>query len=86
MFKNLDEEVSACDLARKRPNFSVYARDKAMMNGTKGAWDVPTDLSSKDWGPIRATYWGIPKAGEGSSFEPRLIKPAFSRFIRRSPP
>ncbi len=58
MFNELDSELNACDLAAKRPNFSVYARDKAMMNGIRGAWALPPDLPSKDWGPIRATYWG----------------------------
>ncbi|MGQ3284181.1 SIR2 family protein [Bosea sp. (in: a-proteobacteria)] len=83
MFKNLDEEVAACDLARKRPNFSIYARDKAMMNGTKGAWDLPLDLPSKDWGPIRATYWGAPKPGEPAQFLLGAVEP-FCSFLAAS--
>jgi hypothetical protein len=68
MFKPLDEEKAACDLARKRPNFSVYAPDQAMMNGTRGAWVLPADLPSKDWEPIRSTYWGKPNPGVPDQF------------------
>ncbi len=82
-FKPLDEEQPACDLASKRPNFSVYARDKAMMNGMRGAWAVPADLPSKDWGPIRSTYWGKPKAGEPDQFLLGGIE-AFGRFFAAS--
>lgn len=55
-YKKLDEEHSACDLARRLPNFSVYARDQAKVNGMRGPWKAPVDLPSKDWGPIRSTY------------------------------
>ena len=55
-YKTLDEEHSACDLARRLPNFSVYARDQAKVNGMRGPWKAPVDLPSKDWGPIRSTY------------------------------
>jgi SIR2-like protein len=68
MFRPLDEEKAACDLASKRPNFSVYAPDKAMMNGTRGAWVLPADLPSKDWGPIRSTYWGRANADGHDQF------------------
>jgi SIR2-like domain len=40
-FKNLSEEVAACDIAAKQPNFSIYARDQGMMNGVAGKWQVP---------------------------------------------
>lgn len=55
-YKNLEEERSACDLARRLPNFSVYAPDQAKVNGMRGPWKAPSDLPSKDWGPIRSTY------------------------------
>lgn len=55
-YKSLDEEGPACDLARRLPNFSVYARDQAKVNGIRGAWKAPAELPSKDWGPIRSTY------------------------------
>lgn len=83
MFKPLDEEEAACDLASKRPNFSVYAPDKAMMNGTRGAWVVPTDLPSKDWGPIRSTYWGKPTETEPSRFLLGAVEP-FCSFLAAS--
>lgn len=83
MYKTLDEEFAACDLASKRPNFSVYARDRAMMNGTRGAWNVPTDLPSKDWGPIRSTYWGKPKSGDPEQFLLGAVEP-FCKFFAAS--
>lgn len=55
-YKTLAEEHSACDLARRLPNFSVYAQDQAKVNGMRGPWRAPSELPSKDWGPIRATY------------------------------
>lgn len=55
-YKNLGDEHAACDLARRLPNFSVYAKDQAKVNGIRGEWKAPADLPSKDWGPIRATY------------------------------
>ncbi|ARP63406.1 SIR2 family protein [Mesorhizobium sp. WSM1497] len=83
MFKALDEEVAACDLASKRPNFSVYARDKAMMNGTPGAWVVPAELPSKDWGPIRSTYWGKPQSADPDQFLLGAVEP-FCKFFAAS--
>lgn len=83
VFKSLDEEKAACDLAGKRPNFSVYARDKAMMNGTRGAWVVPDDLPSKDWGPIRSTYWGKPNADDATQFLLGAVEP-FCKFFAAS--
>lgn len=56
-YKKLDEEEAACTLAKRLPNFSVYARDAAKVNGVRGNWTLPGDLPSKDWGPIRKTYW-----------------------------
>jgi hypothetical protein len=57
-YKTLAEEGAACDLAGRQPNFSIYSRDQGMMNGVAGKWQIPADLPSKDWGPIRSTYWG----------------------------
>jgi hypothetical protein len=83
MFKPLDQEPSACDLASKRPNFSVYAPDRAMMNGTRGAWVLPAELPSKDWGPIRSTYWGKPKPGDPDQFLLGAVEP-FAKFFSAS--
>jgi hypothetical protein len=82
-FKPLDEEVAACDLAKRRSNFSVYSPDQAKVNGTRGRWAVPTELPSKDWAPIRATYWGSPAGGEPAQFLLGAIEP-FARFFSAS--
>jgi len=82
-FRPLDEEITACDIARRRSNFSVYCPDGAKVNGTRGRWSLPTELPSKDWGPIRATYWGSPGAGKPEQFLLGAIEP-FSRFFSAS--
>ena len=82
-FKPIAEEVSACDLARKRPNFSVYARDQGMINGILGPWAVPSELPNKDWGPIRSTYWGRANGAAADHFLLGAIEP-FARFFAAS--
>lgn len=82
-FKPLAEETAACDLASRLPNFSVYARDQAVMNGIPGPWVLPADLPSKDWGPIRASYWGQPTSCEPQQFLLGGIEP-FCRFVASS--
>lgn len=82
-YKPLAEEGAACDLARRRPNLSVYAPDKAVINGIEGPWQVSTELPSKDWGPIRATYWSSPKTGTPPQFTLGAIE-AFGRFFAGS--
>ncbi|SMO99251.1 SIR2 family NAD-dependent protein deacylase [Paracoccus laeviglucosivorans] len=56
-FQKLEKESCASELGRRLPNFSVYARDAAVVNGSAGLWKVPDQLPSKDWGPIRSSYW-----------------------------
>lgn len=82
-FRPLDEETGACELAKRRPNFSVYAPDQAKVNGTRGKWVVPSELPSRDWGPIRATYWSSPLAGEPEQFTLGAIEP-FAKFFAAS--
>lgn len=82
-YKPLIDEVAVCDLARRRPNLSVYAPDKAVVNGIEGPWQVSTELPSKDWGPIRATYWSPPKSGGSAQFTLGAIE-AFGRFFAAS--
>jgi hypothetical protein len=77
-YKNLEQEVAACDLARRLPNFSVYARDQAKVNGVRGPWKVPLDLPSKDWAPIRATYLDT-----NGNFTLGAVEP-FARFFSAS--
>ena len=82
-YKTLAEEAAAFDLASKRSNFSVYARDKGMMNGVPGKWQLPADLPSKDWGPIRASYWGKSDPNQPEHFLLGAIEP-FARFFASS--
>lgn len=56
-FQKLEKEGCAGELSKRLPNFSVYARDAAVVNGSAGLWKVPDQLPSKDWGPIRSSYW-----------------------------
>ena len=82
-FNPLNEETAACDLAKRRPNFSVYSPDQAKVNGTRGRWVVPSELPSKDWGPIRSTYWGAPSKDAPDQFLLGAIE-QFSRFFSAS--
>lgn len=82
-FKEIAEEVAACDLARRRPNFSVYAKDEGMVNGTEGPWVAPSELPSRDWGPIRSTYWAPRNPGEPPQFLLGAVEP-FARFFSAS--
>ena len=65
-YQNLKSENSAKSIALRRPNFSVYSRDKAIINGIEGQWKLGQPLS-KDWGAIRSTYWA-PLAGTEGEF------------------
>jgi hypothetical protein len=56
-FKPLELEPFACDIAKRRANMSVYAPDAAMINGIAAQWRIG-DPPTRDWGPIRAGYWG----------------------------
>ncbi len=82
-YKTLAEEAAAVDLASKQPNFSIYARDQGMMNGVAGKWQLPADLPSKDWGPIRSTYWGKTDPASPEHFLIGAIEP-FARFFAAS--
>jgi len=82
-FKALEDEKFACDLAAKRSNFSVYARDGGMMNGKAAPWRLPINLPTKDWGPIRASYWGSLSTGGPDQFLLGAIEP-FARFFASS--
>jgi hypothetical protein len=81
-YQTLDKEGCAVALASRRPNFSVYARDKAVINGVAADWGAPTDYPTKDWGPIRASYWSGSATGS-SEFKLGAID-AFSRFFANS--
>jgi hypothetical protein len=82
-FRALSDEIPASDLAQRRANFSVYAKDKAVVNGVVGPWHVPSELPSKDWGPIRTSYWGASNEGDPQHFLLGAIE-AFARFVAAS--
>lgn len=56
-YGGLAHHDAAARIASRRPNFSVYASDKAIINGVTGDWR-PGDPPSRDWAPIRSSYWG----------------------------
>ncbi|WP_282145227.1 SIR2 family protein [Alteromonas stellipolaris] len=55
-YKNLVEEQYAFELAKKRPNLSVYAKDRAVIFGIEGKWQ-PGQPPSEEWLQIRQTFW-----------------------------
>jgi hypothetical protein len=76
-FKDLDQELCACDIASRRPNMSVYSPDKAMINGIPAPW-LPGEPPARNWDPIRAGYWGT----AGSSNPPKFLLGQFDRLAR----
>ena len=82
-FQVLDKESFAVELAGRRPNFSVYARDKAMISGIAAKWQPPGELPTKDWGPIRSSYWASPAKGEEPEFKLGAIED-FAAFFANS--
>ena len=82
-FQPLSNEPYATELASRRSNFSVYARDKAVINGVAADWQAPGELPTKDWGPIRSSYWALSKAGGKPEFKLGAIED-FTRFFANS--
>jgi hypothetical protein len=82
-FQLIEKEVAACQLAKRLPNFSVYCPDQAKVNGVRGRWALPSELPTKDWGPIRATYWGQVDSALPAQFLLGDIE-AFARFFAAS--
>ena len=82
-FQTLDKEMCAAELAARRPNFSAYARDKAVISGVAAEWSAPGELPTKDWGPIRGSYWVPPADGQPNEFTLGAID-AFARFFANS--
>ena len=82
-FQTLDKEVCAAELAARRPNFSVYARDKAVINGVAAKWQAPDELPTKDWGAIRKSYWSADEVGKEPEFKLGAIED-FARFFANS--
>lgn len=55
-FGKLADSDRAVDLARRRPNLSVYADDAAVIYGIKGDWALE-NVDDLEWLEIRKTYW-----------------------------
>ncbi len=55
-YRVLSEETAAARIAHSRPNMSVYARDRAIVNGVEGLWR-PGHPPNEDWEDIRRTFW-----------------------------
>jgi hypothetical protein len=82
-YQPIANETCASDLASRRPNFSVYARDRAIVNGVVADWVAPTELPTKDWGPIRESYWSAGTASAPAFFKLGAID-AFANFFAAS--
>ncbi|MFN0126900.1 MAG: SIR2 family NAD-dependent protein deacylase [Verrucomicrobiales bacterium] len=67
-FKKLEHETHAADIASRRANMCVYASDMAIVNGIAAPW-MPGDPPTRDWAPIRATYWNLGDAAQPPSFD-----------------
>lgn len=76
-FKPLAEEAHASEIACRRANMSLYAPDKAIINGIAAPW-LPGELPTRDWGPIRATYWAV----DGKTDSPYFQLGRFDRLAR----
>lgn len=66
-FRRLDQENAAVALAQRRPNLSVYARDRAMIFGVPGLWN-PGKPPTEDWENIRRTFWSGGSDDSGGKF------------------
>ncbi len=58
LYQKISNEYAAEELALTRPNFSAYARDRAIISCVKGAWELGKNKENKDWENIRASFWG----------------------------
>jgi hypothetical protein len=75
-FGALAQEEAACKIALDRPNFSVYGRDGAVINGVGGAWR-PGELP-KNWKEIRSSFWGT----HSTEVSPYFLLGDFKHFSR----
>lgn len=76
-FQELAAEQLAVNIAQKRPNLSVYAKDGAVISGVSGAWRLGQS-PTKDWPEIRSTFWN---AGSGE-VEPHFLLGDFIHLTR----
>ena len=76
-FRALAEETYASQIAARRANMSLYARDNAIINGLSAPWK-PGEPPTRDWGPIRATYWDAVTA----TTAPEFLLGSFDKLAR----
>ncbi len=55
-YRELEQEKAVVELARRRPNLSVYANDNAMIFGVPGKWGLGKSPND-EWEAIRNTFW-----------------------------
>ena len=63
----MEEESLAVNLAHRRPNLSVYARDGAVVFGVSGQWR-PGPSPTQEWENIRKTFWSTDPVKNGGGF------------------
>lgn len=66
-YRRLEEETYASAIAYRRANMSLYSPNRAIINGVAADW-LPGDPPTRDWGPIRASYWGPRTTGGSDEF------------------
>ena len=76
-FHDLAAETLAVNLALKRSNMSVYAKDGAVISGVTGEWR-PGQPPTKDWPEIRTTFWGT----RPQESKPHFLLGDFMRLAR----
>ncbi|MYA59630.1 MAG: SIR2 family protein [Chloroflexi bacterium] len=64
-FRTLQQEEAAKELAIKRRNLSVYARDGGVIFGIEGKWRLG-ESPTEEWLSIRNTFWDAGSAHGGS--------------------
>ncbi|MGE0754629.1 MAG: SIR2 family protein [Alphaproteobacteria bacterium] len=68
LYQEIDKERPAKELALKRPNFSAYACDKAVISCLEGKWELGKNNDNKDWQNIRANFWAARNGGRDFIF------------------
>jgi len=81
-FNEIEFEPAACDMALRRANMSVYARDGAVINGIRAPWRLG-DPPHQAWIAIRDTFWNHADNGSARGF---LLGDfvAFARYVART--
>ena len=66
-YRSLAKEKAAVRLALRRPNFSVYGRDGAVIFGAPGTWQ-PGQSPTHEWESVRSTFWRLKPGNIGGEF------------------